>query len=229
MPFPADAAVYHAMYSQADVISSALESLAVQIDWSNARVDGMADVDFVNIEPLFTAFSKYAGVRGAMQAFTREIVCLGNVSVFAQPDRVWLWSPEWRDKPDAAEYHAVIASGQLFEAKRPPIIDGYGTPVIEPALSPFKSYWAIFNAQISALDAFTAKPSGPIPHGSTQIGMMRDAVLQAAGFEPWTRDIPIFREPARLRAELADLFQQDLLTPFASHRGVQGNPRLVLG
>ncbi|MCA9595410.1 MAG: hypothetical protein KC776_18980 [Myxococcales bacterium] len=224
MPLPTDLKFYEAMATQADVISAAIDSLDVQVSWSGLRVDGVADPS--KFDPLFAAFTDYGGAEEALASFTQQIFCFGNVAVFCFNGRGKVWPPAWRFDP---AYQPYAAQGALLEARNPPIVNDFGTPILEPALAAFKAYWAQQAASIRALEAYVRSPVGvPPTRGVRADEQARNAVLLAMGFEPRSDDLPHYLNPSKLRGDMKGLFEAQILRPFASMLGVNGAPSLAI-
>lgn len=211
------------MALQADVITAAIESLDVQVSWAGVHVVGVADP--TQVDPLFAAFAEYGGPEQALAAFTREVFCYGNVAVICAHGQAKAWPPWWRLDSNYAPH---VSKGHLIEARNPPLVAGFGTPVVEPALAAFKAYWAQWGASIGALQAYVLNPVGPSPTGGMQaIDAARAAVFAAMGFQSHAGGFPQYLPAAKLRADVKALFESQILRPFATHMGIAGNPSLA--
>lgn len=226
MPFPESMAAYKGLLSHAEVISTAIESLNVQVDWSKSRIEADPNLPPSRFVPLIRALADINSVPHALQDFTRRIFVFGNLTLFVGDDGTTkLWPSDWRTSEKAADFEKAIREhGKIVEVRRPPVVNGYGTPFVEAALAPFQSYEAVFNAQIAAMDALAQRPDGPIPSGSQAIVRARNAVLIALGFDSApTNDLPLYRRASQLRDEIQRLFVEQLLRPYANMVGLDGN------
>jgi hypothetical protein len=226
MPFPEDIRWYQAMHSQADVISSAIDSLDVQVPWEGVRVIGIAGADTEKLDPLIESLVEYGDLAGALRSFTKEMFVNGNVAIFVGGGGTKMWRPDWRQH----DSHTSVASqGTVLEAKRPPPnASGHGTPVVKQGLAAFKAYWAQQDAHIRELEAYGRNPKGP-PPPSRKANDLRamNAVLGALGFGPWTGDdVPALLHPATLRSEMKGFFEAQILQPYAKLVGIAGTPAL---
>ncbi len=202
MPFPQDVRFYQAMAYEADLISVAIESLDVQVPWSGAHLVGVGEPE--RFRPLFDAFTDYGGTEDALAMFTREIFCFGNVALFCFQGRAKAWPAAWSFDPN---YHRYAAKGQLIEVRRDPVVGGFGTPMLEPALATFKRFWAQQDANIRALGAYVRNPRGRPPIGSARADhQAQHQVLAALGFTVQPNDIAHYNQPGSLRDEIKALF-----------------------
>lgn len=215
------------MDTQADVISAAIESLDVQVPWGGARLVGVEDSDVPLLEPLFKALSEHDGLEGALQRLTHEVFVYGNVAVFVSDAVTKVWRPDWRQ---SQEHVDAALTGSVLEARRPPIgRNGYGTPAIEQGAEAFKRRWAGQAGHMAALQNFINDPVGDVPLGAKQDQAATTAVLNAIGFDAFMgSDIPRYRHGRELRAEMRQLFEDELLRPYATLKGVRGTPSVVL-
>jgi hypothetical protein len=215
------------MRTQSDVISAAIESLDVQIPWDSARVVGIASSDLSRLEPLFSALGEFGGLPEALRAFTAEIFTYGNLAVFVHERGVRTWPANWSGDQDRVN---VANEGVVIEARRPPVgPNGHGTPVLEAGREAFERYWRQQAEHMRALEHYAANPVGSPPGGAkADLAAMND-VLQAIGFEPWRRDdLPRYAHGSALRAEMKQLFESQILQPFAAAAGIAGTPSVVL-
>lgn len=227
MPFPRDKALLTAMATQSDVISAAIESVGEQVRWTGARIVGVSPGDVAKFEPLVAAFAQVGDLVEALRAFTHEAFTYGNVSVYVDAEHVVVWSPDWRSDP--AKVNAA-AGGHVLEAKRPPVVGGFGTPSLDPGIARFASYLAQQNRDIASLQKYIAEPVGaPRISGRENDLAAMNAVLDAIGFGPWdpSGDLPHLRNPGQVRAAMKDLFEREILGPFAAVRGVGGTPLIA--
>lgn len=220
MPFPQDRASYEQLVKLADSISTAIESLDVQVDWSGVRVVGVDDPE--DFDPLFLALG--GDPEAALASFTREIFCYGNVTLAYANGQARAWPPWWASEQI---YLDALPHVELLEAKNPPLAGSFGTPVLEPALDHFKAYWSLFTASIAALESHANNPATPPPRAGAQLTTARNKVLASMGFTPQPNDVAHYQHAAKLRRDMHALFESSILLPFANVEGITGTPRLA--
>ncbi|WP_437656672.1 hypothetical protein [Sorangium sp. So ce1182] len=229
MPFTTEQPVYKAMAETAGVISTAIESLGVQVRWAGVRIQGVAPGDVNKFEPLVHALAHGGGLEEALSVFTVRIFCYGNVAVYVGPQAAVEWPADWRRS--AARVEAANA-GHVLEARRAPVdAEGYGTSALEPGVQAFRAFVAGEDAKSRELEEFIRNPMGPLPGPSAADDLRRmNNVLRAIGFDAWDPkgDLPAFRGAAQLRAQMKTLFEREMLEPYAAAKGIPGHPVLVL-
>jgi hypothetical protein len=228
MPFTTEQPIYKAMAETADVISTAIESLGVQVRWAGARIQGVAPGDVNRFEPLIEALAHGDDLEEALSAFTVRVFCYGNVAVYVGPEAVVEWPADWTRSAARVE---AARDGRVLEAKRTPVdAEGYGASALAPGVQAFRAFVAGEDANIRELEEFIRNPRGrlPGPFAADDLRRMNN-VLRAIGFDAWDPkgDLPAFRGAVQLRAQMKTLFETAMLQPYAAARGISGRPVLV--
>jgi hypothetical protein len=228
MPFLSEVPIYKAMAGTADVITTAIESLGVQVRWAGVRIQGVAPGDVNKFRPLVRALAHDDGedLEEALSTFTVRVFCYGNMAVYVGPQAVVEWPAHWRQLATHAE---AARDGRVLEAKRAPEdAEGYGASALAPGVQAFCALIAGDNANIRELEEFIRNPTRPWPGVGGDLRRVNN-VLRAIGFDAWDPkgDIPAFRGAAQLRAQMKTLFETEMLQPYARATGITGHPVLV--
>lgn len=227
MSYLANRSAYHAMTHLSDGISAAIRSLDVQVSWKSAQIIGLNPKDLRTIEPLWEAMRQHADLARALEQFTAELFCWGNFSLLVREDGNKVLRSDWREHAETAK---APHYGMILEAKLPPVMAGYGTPLLEAGVQPFRDYQHWQQTAFAQLAAWNKNPVGPMPGPPSHVDAAKmDAVLLAIGFGPWSRnDLPLYLHGAQLQARVAQLFETEILRPFCKLRGITDTPSLTL-
>lgn len=228
MPFPEELPIYRILTEQCDVITSSLESLAVQVSWSGAKLVAPS-TDHVAVDTLIGALANHrtGTLEDALATVTYNMFCFGNLALFCNRNGAVISWPAWWSL-ESDRYAPTPSDGTVIELKRQPLDQsGFGTPRLRDGFRQAIVYLRQQNAHMAALQRFIDEPAGPLPLGAAADKYAMDTFFEAIGFDPWDgRDLARLRNPSVLKAEVADLFG-DLLARYAAAVRLTQVPRLI--